>query len=110
MPRFLENSFLGLNYVFSVQVWYICLNSIDLSKKKVHFVYSKQNLRPKNCLLEIGASNLEGPLLKFQYCKILFQISSLPTGVVVKVLHIVTSVSQVVDLFCPVRPETATPV
>ena len=67
MPRFLANSFLALNYVFSVQVWYICLNLIDLIKKKVHFVYSKQNLRPKNCLLEIGASNLEEPLLKFQY-------------------------------------------
>ena len=66
MPRFLANSFLGLNYVFSVQVWYICLNLIDLSKK-VHFVYSKQNLRPKNSLQVIGASNLEGPLLKFQY-------------------------------------------
>ena len=32
MPRFLANSFLGLNYVFSVQVWYICLNLIDLRK------------------------------------------------------------------------------
>ena len=42
---------------------YICLNLIDLSKKKVHFVYSKLNLRPKNCLLEIGASNLEGPFI-----------------------------------------------
>ena len=31
---FLSNTFLGLNYVFSVQVWYICLNLIDLSKKK----------------------------------------------------------------------------
>ena len=38
-------------------------------QKKVHFIYSKQNLRPKNCLLEIGASNLEGPQLKFQYSK-----------------------------------------
>ena len=34
MPRYLANSFLALNYVFSVQVWYICLNLIDLSKKK----------------------------------------------------------------------------
>ena len=48
------------------------LNLIDLSKK-VHFVYSKQNLWPKNCLLEIGASNLEGPLLKFQYSRGDFQ-------------------------------------
>ena len=53
MPRFLANSFLGLNYVFSVQVWYICLDLIDLSKKKVQFVHSKLNSRPKNCLLEI---------------------------------------------------------
>ena len=71
MPRFLANSFLALNYVFSVQVRYICLNLIDLSKKKVHFDYSKQNLRPKKRLLEIGASNLEGPLLKFQYSNVL---------------------------------------
>ena len=41
MPRFL-----ALNYVFSLQVWYICLNLIDLSKK-VHFVYPKLNLRQK---------------------------------------------------------------
>ncbi len=34
LPRFLANSFLGLNYVFSVQAWYICLNSIDFSKQK----------------------------------------------------------------------------
>ena len=57
-----SKQFLGFNYVFSVQVWYICLNLIDLRKKK-HFVYSKLNLRPKNCLLEIGAANLEGPLI-----------------------------------------------
>ena len=36
---FLANGFLGFNYVFrlehySVQVWYICLNLIDLSKTK----------------------------------------------------------------------------
>ena len=61
MPRFLANSFLGLNYVFSIQVWYICLNLIDFSKKK--FVYSKLNLRPKTCLLEICAANLEGPFI-----------------------------------------------
>ena len=53
MPRFLASRFLALNYVFSVQVWYICLNLIDLSKENVHFVYSKLNLRQKNCLLEI---------------------------------------------------------
>ena len=31
---------------------YICLNLIDLSKK-THFIYSKLNLGPKNCMLEI---------------------------------------------------------
>ena len=54
MPRFLANSFLGLNDDFSIQ--------IDFSKK-IHFVYSKLILRPKNCLLEIGVSNLEGPFI-----------------------------------------------
>ena len=43
MPRLLVNSFLELDYVFSVHTRYICLNLIDLSKKKVHFVYSKLN-------------------------------------------------------------------
>ena len=52
MPRFLANSFLALNYVFSVQMWYICLNLL-IWAKKVHFIYSKLNLRQKNCLLEI---------------------------------------------------------
>ena len=33
-PSKLHASFLGLNYVFSVQAWYICLNLIDLSRKK----------------------------------------------------------------------------
>ena len=58
MSWFLANSCLGSNYFFSSQVWYICLDLFHLSKKR-HFVYSKLNLRPKNCLLEIGASNLE---------------------------------------------------
>ena len=64
MPRFLANGFLALDYVFSV-VYLLKFNWFE--QKEVHFVYSKQNLRPKNCLLEIAASNLEGPLLKFQY-------------------------------------------
>ena len=38
-PLFLENSFMGLNHVFSVQiyermVWYICLSLIDFSAQK----------------------------------------------------------------------------
>ena len=52
--------FFGLQLCFSVQVLYICLNLIDLSKIKVHFVYSKLTLRPKKFLLEISAANLEG--------------------------------------------------
>ena len=46
MPRFLANSFLALNYVFSVQVWYICLNLIDLSKKKT-FCFFKTDIKAK---------------------------------------------------------------
>ena len=42
MPRFLANSFLGLNYVFSVQVWYICLNLIDLSKKSTFCLFKTE--------------------------------------------------------------------
>ena len=42
MPQFLESSFLGLDYIFSVQVQYICLNLIDLSKKKdILFIQNK---------------------------------------------------------------------
>ena len=36
MPQFLANSFLGLNYFFSVQAKYIYLNLIDLSKKSIY--------------------------------------------------------------------------
>ena len=63
MPQFLANSFLGLNFFFSVQVMYIYLNLIDLIKKNTFFFYLKLNLRPKNGLLEIAACNLEGPLI-----------------------------------------------
>ena len=35
--------------------------------KKNSFCLFKTKFKAKNCLLEIGASNLEGPLLKFQY-------------------------------------------
>ena len=37
MPQFLANSFLGLNYISSVQTMYIYLNLIDLSKKNTFF-------------------------------------------------------------------------
>ena len=53
-----SKEFLGLNHVFSVHAWYICLNLIDW-QKQVHIVYSKLNLRPKSYLLEIMACNLE---------------------------------------------------
>ena len=42
MPRFLANSFLALNYVFSVQMWYICLNLIDLSKKRTFCLFKTE--------------------------------------------------------------------
>ena len=82
MPQFLENSFLAL-IIFLVFKCRYLLKFNWFEQKKVHFVYSKQNLRPKNCLLEIGASNLEGPLLKFQYSSIqylLLLITYLPFG------------------------------
>ena len=40
------------------------------TSKKVHFVYSKLNLRPKNCLLEIQACNLEGPFIYWEDSKV----------------------------------------
>jgi hypothetical protein len=42
MPRFLANSFLDLNYVFGVQVWYICLNLIDLGKKSTFCLFKTE--------------------------------------------------------------------
>ena len=35
--------------------------------KKVHFVYSKLNLRPKKCLQEIGAANSVADFIAGQY-------------------------------------------
>ena len=58
----LANIFLVFNYVFTVQVWYICLNLIDLSKKST-FCLFKTKFMAKNCLLEIGAANLKGPFI-----------------------------------------------
>ena len=57
-----SKQFLGFNYVFSVQFWYICLNLIDLSKKST-FCLFKTEFKAKNCLLEIGAANFEGPFI-----------------------------------------------
>ena len=57
-----SKQFLGINYVFSVQVWYICLNLIDLSKEST-FCLLKTEFKAKNCLLEIGAAKLEGPFI-----------------------------------------------
>ena len=42
MPRFLADSFLDLDYVFRVQVWYICLNLIDLSKKSIFCLFKTE--------------------------------------------------------------------
>ena len=66
--------------------------------KKVHFVYQKHNLRPKKCLLEIGASNLEGPLLKFQYSSNNFKVFGLYSCLKNWKGHIKTAVSQVKDI------------
>ena len=43
---------------------------------QIFVTFSRKNLRRKNCLLEIGASNLEGPLLKFQYSNYLFSMDA----------------------------------
>ena len=42
LHRFLANRYLGLNYVFSVQVWFICLNVIDLSKKSTFCLFKAE--------------------------------------------------------------------
>jgi hypothetical protein len=38
------NYALGLNYVLSVQAWYICLNLIDLSKKSTFSLFKTVTL------------------------------------------------------------------
>ena len=55
-----SKQFLGFNYVFSVQVWYICLNLIDLSKEST-FCLFKTEFKAKKLI--IGADNLEGPFI-----------------------------------------------
>ena len=47
MPWSLAISFLGLNYIFSVQVWNICLNLIDFSKKESTFCLFKTEFKAK---------------------------------------------------------------
>ena len=42
MPQFLANSFLGLNYISSVQTMYIYLNLIDLSKKNIFYLFKTE--------------------------------------------------------------------
>ena len=64
-----SKQFFGFQLFFQCTRLVICLNLTDLSKK-IHFVYSKLNLRPKHCLLEIGAANLEGPFIYDQTSKI----------------------------------------
>ena len=72
MPRFLANGFLGLNHAFSVQVWYISLNLIDL--RKITFCSFKTEFKAKNCLLEIRASNLGGSFIYDQASNTLEQL------------------------------------
>merc|ERR1712037_649271 len=45
-----------------VKVLYISLNLIDLSNKSTFYLL-KTEFQAKNCLLEIRASNLEGPFI-----------------------------------------------
>ena len=61
--RISSKQFLGLNYVFSVQVWYICLNLIDLSKKSTFCSFKTEYKAKKLFAKKIGASNLEGPFI-----------------------------------------------
>ena len=56
MPRFLANSFLGLNYVFSVQVWYICLDLIDLSRKSTFCLFKNEFKAKKLFSRNLGMS------------------------------------------------------
>ena len=46
---------------FRLQSYLLQFNGFE--QAKVHFVNSKLNLRPKNCLQEIGAANLDGPFI-----------------------------------------------
>ena len=66
-----SKQFFGLKLCFLEfkfkKAWYICLNLIDFSTRKVHFVYSKLNLRPKNNLLEIGASKSVADFIAGEY-------------------------------------------
>ena len=66
MPLFLANRFLALNFDSNKQNVVFLLKSIKFKQKL------KRDLRPENCFLEIKASNLEGPLLKFQYSSNIF--------------------------------------
>ena len=54
MPRFLANSFLGLNFVVSVQAWYICLNLIDLSKKSTFCLFKTEFKAKKQFARNMG--------------------------------------------------------
>ena len=54
MPRFIANSFLGLNYVFSVQAGYICFNLIVLSKNKNTICLLKTEFKAKKTLYKGG--------------------------------------------------------
>ena len=53
----LANIFLVFNYVFTVQVWYICLNFIDLSKKSTFYLF-KTELKAKKLFARNQCSQL----------------------------------------------------
>ena len=68
-PPFQTLWLIGFFYKINWLTWYICKNSIAFSKK-VHFVYSKLNLRSKYCLQEIRVSNSVADFVAMEYSRI----------------------------------------
>ena len=77
--------------LFGLQLCFQCSSLVYLLKfnwfeqKKVHYVYSKLNLRPTNCLLKIGASNLErlfiyGITLTECFFNLILEVSQISTN------------------------------
>ena len=68
----LDAALISSKQFFGLQLYFLCSSLVYLlefnwfEQKKVHFAYSKPNLKPKNCLLEIGAANLKGPFVQNQ--------------------------------------------
>ena len=64
MPRFLANGFLGFNSVFNVQVWYICLKLIDLSKKSTFCLFKTEFKAKKLLSRNLGRTFRRGVHIK----------------------------------------------